>query len=266
MDVTTEILIVEDSRVQAAALQRILEEAGHGVTVAYDGQEALNALQATRPALVITDVLMPGMDGYELCAHIKRDSDLHDLPVMLLTELRTPADIIRGLEVGANSFMTKPYESDALLARIRYVLANQVLRQTSRLEMGLEVEFSGQRHLVTADRMQILDLLLASYESAVHKNRQLEQSNRELLRLQHSLQEANRRLETEIEERRQAEEALQSTRAELEKKVDEQRRLLSAMAGREVRMAELKQVIRQLRDQLIDAGMIPAANDPLLSA
>ena len=100
------ILIVEDSATQTLRLQNTLEKNGFTVTAARDGRAALDALAQNRPTLIISDIQMPVMDGYELCRQLKADPALRDLPIILLTSLSAPQDIIRGLECGADNFVT----------------------------------------------------------------------------------------------------------------------------------------------------------------
>ena len=128
-----DVLIVEDSLTQAMKLQHILERHRHRVTTARNGEEALAALApgGALPRIVITDINMPRMDGYELCARIKDDARLREIPVILLTSLSDPKDILKGLECGADNFIVKPYDEEFLLSRIQYVLANLELRQQS---------------------------------------------------------------------------------------------------------------------------------------
>src|SRR5437762_2762185 len=95
-----EILIVEDSLTQAMKLQHVLERHDYKVTAARNGKEALAALAERIPTLVISDINMPEMDGYELCKRIKEDTRLGELPVILLTSLADPKDILKGLECG----------------------------------------------------------------------------------------------------------------------------------------------------------------------
>src|SRR5688572_25084945 len=115
-----EILIAEDSPTQAAQLQHILESHDYRVLVAGNGRQALAMLREreSKPALVISDITMPEMDGYKLCREIKADERLKEIPVMLLTSLSDPHDIILGLECGADNFLTKPYDEKMLLSRI----------------------------------------------------------------------------------------------------------------------------------------------------
>src|SRR5579862_5371582 len=103
-----EILIVEDSRTQAEQLKYMLEDHDFNVIATRNGREALEALHKHKPTLVITDITMPEIDGYELCRRIRVDEKLADLPVILLTALSDPEDVFKGLECGADNFITKP--------------------------------------------------------------------------------------------------------------------------------------------------------------
>src|SRR5882757_8103322 len=96
-----EILIVEDSPTQAERLRYFLEKRDFRVTATRNGREALEAMRVRRPTLVITDVNMPEMDGYELCRQIRADQHLASVPVILLTSLSDPEDVFKGLECGA---------------------------------------------------------------------------------------------------------------------------------------------------------------------
>jgi two-component system response regulator VanR len=174
------ILIAEDSHTQAAHLKRTLEKYHYKVNVAYDGSEAFKEIKKKKPTIVISDVLMPGLDGYELCRKIKSDNQLRSIPVILLTQLSDPKDIVKGLECEADHFITKPYNEDFLISHIRYVLVNRELRTNAMAEMGIEIFFAGQKHFITSDRMQILDLLFSTYEAVLHKNKELEKANQEL--------------------------------------------------------------------------------------
>jgi two-component system sensor histidine kinase/response regulator len=175
-----EILIAEDSPTQAQRLQHILEQRGYHVTAAANGRLALDAARAKKPALVISDVVMPEMDGYELCLAIKADPNLTDVPVILVTTLSDPQDVIRGLECRADNFILKPFDEGYLLSRLQYVLVNREMRQAEQPGMGLEIYFNAQRHFITADRLQILNLLLSTYDAAIQQNRDLQAANREL--------------------------------------------------------------------------------------
>jgi signal transduction histidine kinase len=216
---TPYVLVAEDSATQAQRLRYILEQQNFRVEIAANGRLALAAAQHHRPALIISDVVMPEMDGYELCRLIKSNADLHDIPVILVTTLSDPQDVIRGLECRADNFILKPYEADNLLHRIQFVLVNSQMRQRDQPGMGLEIFFGGSRHFITADRLQILNLLLSTYEAAMQRNKELSttrdtlrQTNLELQQLTAELENRvrtrTRELEHSNEALRQAQQAL----------------------------------------------------------
>ncbi len=179
-DIKARILVVEDSPTQAAQLRHTLVNRGYEADVVANARDALAYLEEHPVDIVISDIVMPEMDGYELCSRIKSNEKTKRIPVMLLTQLADPEDIVKGLSCGADNFITKPYDTEFLLARIKYIIINQKLRSQAVAEMGMEIYFAGRKHFITSDRMQIVDLLLATYEAAVHKNRELERANRKL--------------------------------------------------------------------------------------
>lgn len=116
------ILVVEDERDIAALVAYHLTRDGYSVRTAVSGTEALDALHAERPDLVVLDLMLPGLSGYEILAEIRREPHLADLPVVLLTARREEADRIRGLELGADDYMTKPFSPQELALRVKAVL------------------------------------------------------------------------------------------------------------------------------------------------
>ncbi len=177
-----EILIAEDSPTQAERLKYILEQQKFRVTWARHGKEALNRLEQSHPAMVISDIIMPEMDGFELCSRIKSDNRLKHIPVILLTSLSSMEDVLYGLKCGAENFITKPYSEKSLLTRIEYILLNKNLKSGSQFQQGMEIVFGGKKHFINSDPGQILSLLISTFESAVAKNQELESSNQKLAR------------------------------------------------------------------------------------
>jgi len=176
----TLILIAEDSPTQAAQLAHLLEEHSFMATIAVNGREALAEIERSKPTLVISDIVMPELDGYGLCKAIKSDARLKDIPVMLVTTLGDPLDVIRGLECGADNFIRKPYDEKYLLSRIEYLLLNLEMRKNQWMQMGVEINLGKRKHFITAERQQILDLLISTYEQAVQINNELKAREREL--------------------------------------------------------------------------------------
>jgi two-component system, OmpR family, response regulator MprA len=116
------VLVVDDDARVAASLRRSLEYAGYRVTVAADGPAALAAVRRDRPAVVVLDVLLPGIDGYGVCRALRADPATADPMVLMLTARDGTADRVTGLDAGADDYLVKPFEHDELLARIRALL------------------------------------------------------------------------------------------------------------------------------------------------
>ncbi len=167
------ILVVEDSRTQAEELRLILEGEGYAVEVAYDAEAGLEKVARGRFDLVLSDILLPQMSGYELCRALKGDPGGRRVPVILLTSLNDPRALIQTLECGADGFLTKPYEPRYLIGRVEGALANRA-----------GGDLLGERVAAAGDRQQLLGVLASAYEEAVRSQRQLEAKHGELLRIQ----------------------------------------------------------------------------------
>ncbi|MDD2853039.1 MAG: response regulator [Desulfuromonadaceae bacterium] len=189
------ILIVEDSPTQREMLRHMLENNNFCVVAAANGKEALILLERGRPLAVISDIVMPEMNGYELCRRIKGDPKLQNIPVVLLTSLSDPEDVITGLECGADYFVMKPYNENFLLSRIQHILANRNLESEQGARMGLEIFFRGKKYFINSDRLQILNLLLSTYETAIQNNQELASTTEEFLVLNEQLEKNMAELE-----------------------------------------------------------------------
>ena len=198
------VLVVEDSPTQARLLRLILEGEGFVVDAAADGPAALAQLAASPFDMVVSDVLMPGLTGFELCRAIKADPALCEILVVLVTTLREPQEIVQALEVGADSFIRKPYDPDALVVRLRSLLAERThapkdLASTPRRRReddprarGVAAVFNGKTIDVHANREQILRLLLGTFEDVVRANTLLREREEELSVAKGDLEEAAR--------------------------------------------------------------------------
>ncbi len=175
------ILIAEDSPTQAEQLKLILESAGFDTEVAVDAETAIAHLAASSFDMVISDINMPGLSGYELCRRIKAEAAWKHIPVILLTTGKDPMDIFRGLDCGADNFYTKPYDSDRLMERVRNIFSNRRLRAPENQKTGVEVSFSGQKFIVASEKEQILDLLVSTFADVVQANIDLEKCKGELM-------------------------------------------------------------------------------------
>ena len=180
---------------QAKILQRRLTEAGHTVRWAENGSLALEMARQRRPDIIISDIEMPVATGYDFCKAVKTDPALRTVPFILLSTLSDPIDIIRGLDAGADNYVTKPYEPDYLLGRMQALLATP-LASDEEAAATLEVTLAGQKFRVKAGRQQVLNLLVSTFENAVTKNQELVVANQELSVARDSLQRTNEELVT----------------------------------------------------------------------
>jgi len=187
----TEILIVEDSPVEAEMLRRILFRTGYRVTVTKNGEEGLQALREHPCALVISDIQMPLMDGYELCRAIKLDEKLWGTPVILVTMLSEPKDIIRALDVGADGYITKPYVEAILLGRISLLLAEPLRRKLADERRKIQVEYGGENYNVAAGGQLMANMLFSVYENSMFLNH-------ELMRIQNQFNLLNESLDEQV--------------------------------------------------------------------
>ncbi len=194
-----DVVIAEDSRIQSRILQKRLQEAGYSVRAAPNGAEALELIKQQPPTIIISDIEMPEMTGYELCQAVKSDPQLKQIPLILLSTLSNPADIIAGLHAGADNYVTKPYESKYLLSRVESLL-NTPVDSGDDEGADLEVSLAGKTYRVRSGRQQVLNLLISTFENAVEKNNELIRVNQELTLAKEQLTQWNRDL-TDLNEK-----------------------------------------------------------------
>ena len=187
-----DVLVAEDSKIQARMLVKRLTDAGHAVRWAENGADALTMARERRPDIIISDIEMPVMTGYEFCKAVKTDPALRSVPLILMSTLSDPIDIIRGLDAGADNYVTKPYEPDYLLGRMRSLLDSPL--GDAAEQATLEVAVAGQKFNVQAGRQQVLNLLISTFENAVAKNQELIAANQELSIARDRLQQNNAEL------------------------------------------------------------------------
>lgn len=188
------LLVVEDSRIQAKILSNKLLEAGYDVRTAENGQIGLEMIRQQRPTLVISDIEMPLMTGYELCGAVKQDPELRTIPFILLSTLSDAQDIIKGLHCGADNYVTKPYDPEFLISRVASLLETPLSTQDE--EQQLDVTLGGSKYSVKAGRQQVLNLLVSTFENAVEKNHELVRTNEELTVAKEQLTRWTQQLET----------------------------------------------------------------------
>ncbi|OLP16335.1 hybrid sensor histidine kinase/response regulator [Leptolyngbya sp. 'hensonii'] len=172
VDATTQstILVVDDNPTNIQVLFDVLSENGYRVAIAKSGEAALQRLQAYQPDLILLDVMMPGIDGFQTCERLKADPTTQDIPVIFMTALSDAVDKVRGLSLGAVDYITKPIQHEEALARIRVhlqlrtltkTLEERVAERTADLTQTCNVLRQTQLQLVQSEKMSSLGQLVA---------------------------------------------------------------------------------------------------------
>ncbi|XWX60332.1 response regulator transcription factor [Desulfitobacterium sp. AusDCA] len=164
------ILVVDDEEPIQELLKFNLENEGYNVLIAFDGPAALKIVEEKRPDLIVLDVMLPGMDGLEVCNQLRQNPKLRDLPVIMLTAKGEEIDKVLGLELGADDYLTKPFSPRELLARIRarlrrirpQVQDNEIIRGDLRIDLNrFQVSVRGEEVELTPKEFELLRVLAA---------------------------------------------------------------------------------------------------------
>jgi sigma-B regulation protein RsbU (phosphoserine phosphatase) len=158
--VSAKILVVDDTPSNIQSLAATLKPAGYQVLVATNGQQALDVMAKVRPDLILLDIMMPVMDGFEACANIKANAEWHDIPIIFLTAKTETADLVKGFELGAVDYVNKPFNAHELMARVHTHLTVDRLRTSvSEKNAALEkaqAQMSAELDLARAMQVAIL--------------------------------------------------------------------------------------------------------------
>ncbi|WP_017716949.1 sensor histidine kinase [Kamptonema formosum] len=153
------ILIVDDTPANLSLLSAVLNQAGFGVRVARDGESAIRKVQYDPPALILLDVMMPGIDGFETCRRLKANEATKDIPVIFMTALSETVDKVKGFSMGAVDYITKPFQQEEVLARINAHVKMRTLTKT--LEQTLSELRATQAQVIQAAKMSSLGQIVA---------------------------------------------------------------------------------------------------------
>jgi DNA-binding response OmpR family regulator len=119
-----EILIVDDEPNVVVPIQFLMEQQGYRVMIAERGEDALDLIYQYKPDLVILDIILPGIDGYEVCEIVRLNPDYRNIKIIFLTALGREVEIAKGLTLGADAYITKPYSNAGLVAKVKELLEN----------------------------------------------------------------------------------------------------------------------------------------------
>lgn len=118
------VLVVDDNQDAIHILTAVLKKGGYLVSVALNGEEAMERVREDRPALILLDIMMPKMDGYEVCKTVKASAETRDIPVLIVTARKDPESRKRGMDVGASDYLVKPIRPAEILSKVREYLGN----------------------------------------------------------------------------------------------------------------------------------------------
>lgn len=136
------ILVIDDEKDILDLVEYNLKQEGYKVSCVMTGEEALDAASSFNPDLIILDLMLPGLDGFEVCKILKRDEDTQEIPIIMLTAKGEDVDVVTGLELGADDYITKPFEAEELVLRINNILRRSGKSGVGSVQMGhLEIKF-----------------------------------------------------------------------------------------------------------------------------
>lgn len=135
------VLVVDDSIASIHMLNDVLEEAGFTVLVALEGSQALTITKNITPDIILLDAIMPNMDGFETCKHLKQNPQLIDVPIIFMTGLSDTEHVVMGLTAGGVDYVTKPINAEELIARMRVHLTNARMTQSARMALDTAGQF-----------------------------------------------------------------------------------------------------------------------------
>ncbi|MBF0516097.1 MAG: PAS domain S-box protein [Nitrospirae bacterium] len=183
------ILVVEDSMLQAEVLKRLLQRNGYDVITSSNGRLGLEVTLSDMPDLVISDIIMPEMNGYELCREIKGNKDVSRIPVILLTELKSVTDIIEGLQSLADDYITKPFNESCLISKIENYMNTTMPCEDDTDTGGFNVLYNGTSHTIYSNYKKVFNFLFATYDNVIHQYQEIIVSREELKQLNNELVE-----------------------------------------------------------------------------
>jgi two-component system response regulator MprA len=181
--VAVRILVVDDDRAVRESLRRSLSFNGYSVVLAHDGVEALDMISSDRPDALVLDVMMPRLDGLEVCRHLRSTGD--DLPILVLTARDSVSERVAGLDAGADDYLPKPFALEELLARVRALLRRRRLDDSESVAMKFsdlaldpvtrEVTRGLRRISLTRTEFALLEMLIANPRRVLTRSRILEE-------------------------------------------------------------------------------------------
>lgn len=159
--ITSKILIVDDIEANRFILRDIIQEMGHQPVLTESGAQALKIIQRMRPQLIILDVAMPEMDGYEVCKILKGNPETKDIPIIFISAFDEPEDIVKGFSMGGEDYITKPFVPEIVKVRVNmHLKLYDTNRRMAELNRQMQVSFSEQLKQMEVERKSVLYALI----------------------------------------------------------------------------------------------------------
>lgn len=187
----TRLLVIEDNPMEARELSYFLGRAGFALELVGDAEQGFDRLMAESFDLLLCDLHLPGEDGLSFCKRVKQQDSLRGLPVVLLTRHSDPLNYLKGLEAGADGFISKGQSETQIIARLERVLQRRKVSAESRNDRGDRIVFLETEFELGADRDQLLEVLLSGFEDVAQLNAKYEAETVARMNAQQSLRDAN---------------------------------------------------------------------------
>jgi DNA-binding response OmpR family regulator len=154
------ILVVDDNPANLGLLFDLLDEAGFEVLVSQSGESAINRAKTTRPDIILLDVMMPGIDGFETCRRLKANVTTQDIPIIFMTAVTETDEKVKGFDLGAVDYVTKPVQSKEVLARVNTHLAIQRLQRDLKVAFDREKEQEKRKAILLLTTSNLIGTLM----------------------------------------------------------------------------------------------------------
>ena len=224
------VLIVDDVLANLALLSRQIREANYRVLGAESGMRAIEQVRRVKPDIILLDVVMPGLDGFETCRLLKDNPETRDIPIIFLTALSETVDKVRGFELGGVDYITKPVQSAEVLARLKtHLTIVQLQRELSEHNQTLEQQVTERT------------------DALAHANQELQSANQQLAMSNQQLANTNQTLKTEVLRRKRSEEEKDNLLATIRQQSDQLSHLTNLLL--DAQQAQRRGLAEGLREQ-----------------